>query len=197
MDVAAGPETLEKKIRANALDSHAIDMSSLRDRAETENFSDLTISCQGRSFPVHKAILAARSVAFAAMLINDTKEAKENKIEIADVDSDTMEIFLEYIYGSKLPCLDKGQAYHLMIMGDKYNVGALVQACQLYLLDDLQASDLVQVAILGDLVKDEKLKNAAISKMGEHIGPLNELKDWYKLRGYPDLALEIATKMKK
>ena len=83
-----------------------------------------------------------------------------------------------------------------MIMGDKYNVGALVQACQLYLLDDLQTSDLVQVAILGDLVKDEKLKNAAISKMGEHVGPLNELKDWNKLKSYPDLALEIAMKIR-
>ena len=197
LDVAPGQETKEKKIRANALDSHAIDMSSLREKSATENFSDLTISCQGKTFPVHKAILAARSAIFSAMLMHDTKEAKEQKIEIEDVDADTMEIFLEYIYGSKLPCLDKEQACSLMIMGDKYNVGALVQACQLYLLDDLQASDLVQVAILGDLINDDKLKNAAISKMGEHDGPLNELKDWHKLRGCPDLALEIATKMKK
>ena len=197
LHVAAGPETVEKKIRANALDSLAIDMSSLRDKAATENFSDLTISCQGKTFPVHKAILSARSNVFAAMLMHDTKEAKEQRIEIEDVDPDTMEIFLEYIYGSKLPCLDKEQAYSLMIMGDKYNVGTLMQACQLYLLNNLQASNLVQVAILGYLVKDEKLKNAAISKMSGDVGPLRKLQDWSKLRNYPDLALDIADQVKK
>ena len=186
---------LQPELDAGSFESFVKDMSALRDKAS--NFSDLNISCQGKSFPVHRALLAARSDVFLAMLMHDTKEANEQKIEINDVDPDTMEIFLQYIYGSKLPQLDTEQASSLMILGDKYNVSALMEACRLRLLEDLQSCDLVQVAILGYFIKDEELKNAAISKMGKEVRPLNELKDWSKLRSYPDLALEMVVKMKK
>ena len=55
---------LAKRIRTEAVNSLAEDIATLRDRAA----SDLTLTCQGKSFPVHKAILSARSDVFASML---------------------------------------------------------------------------------------------------------------------------------
>ena len=56
--------SLEKRIRTNAVNSLAEDMAGLRDKAA----SDLTLTCQGESFQDHKAILSARSDVFASML---------------------------------------------------------------------------------------------------------------------------------
>ena len=84
-----------------------------------------------------------------------------------------------------------------MMMADKYDVRALREACRIRLLKDPRACDLVQVAIIGHLCKADELKNAAISKMGENVGPLSKLNGWSKLEGYPALALEIADQMKQ
>ena len=187
-------ENVEKRIRTNAVNSLAADMSSLRDKVA----ADLTITCQGKSFPVHKMLLSARSDVFAAILAHENRETNDNKIEIDDTNPDTVEIFLSYLYGSKLPHMNIEKASNLMMMADKYNVRALTEACRVYLLNDIQACNVVQVAILGYLCKDEELKKAAISKMGhDDVGPLRRLKDWSKLEEYSALALEIADQMKK
>ena len=43
---------------------------------DDQSFTDFHIRCGDREFRVHRAILAARSVVFAAMLSHDTDEAK-------------------------------------------------------------------------------------------------------------------------
>lgn len=109
-------------------------------------------------------------------------------------------IFLQYLYESNLPPIKvfaTEDSCSLMMLASKYNVLALKEACRFILLKDPQACDLVQLAILGYSCKDEELKNAAISKMGEDMGPLRKLEGWAKLEGYPALALEIADQMKK
>ena len=68
--------------------------------------SDLTVTCQGKSFHVHKTFLFARSDKFASML----EEAKDDNIEIEDANPDTVEIFLGYLYESQLPRLNTEEA---------------------------------------------------------------------------------------
>ena len=182
-------DNVGKRIRNIGVNSLAEDMSSMRDKV----VSDMTITCQGKSFSVHKNFLSARSDVSASMLAHDTKEANDNNVDIEDANPDTVEIFLSYLYESKLPRLTTEETCSLMMMADKYNVRALADACRMCLLKDPQPCDLVQVAILGHLCKDNELKNAAISEMmGEDVGPLRKLKDWTKLQGYPALALNIA-----
>ena len=52
-------EDEKKRMRMNTLDCLGKDMASMRSNGAA--FSDLNIICQGKSFPVHKAILSARS----------------------------------------------------------------------------------------------------------------------------------------
>ena len=82
-------------------------------------------------------------------------------------------------------------------MAHKYDIQALVTACRLYIMQDLQSSDFVICAINGHLHNDDKLKNAAISLMGKEIGPLRELTNWALLEKHPALSLEIADRVKK
>ena len=125
------------------------------------------------------------------------KEANDRKIEIEDAEPDTVEAFLGYLYEAKVPHLDVEQASNLMRMADKYNVPTLVKECQGYLCDNLRADNLVQVAIVGHLCKEDKLRDAAISKMINKVGNLRSLKDWKKIAGYPELFMDIAEQMKK
>ena len=72
----------------------ALDLLTLRVDKET---SDLTIECDGVEFPVHSLILRARSDVFRAMLNSLMSEAGSGRIQIEDVDSDAMKLFLEYV----------------------------------------------------------------------------------------------------
>ena len=75
-----------------ALDSLSEDMASFRNNGD--GLSDLTIICGDKTFPVHNAFLSSRSNVFRAMLSNETKEAKERKVEIRDVSPEVLELFL-------------------------------------------------------------------------------------------------------
>ena len=126
------------------------------------------------------------------MLSHDTKEANGGKIEIEDAEPDTVEMFLGYLYESELPPLNTEKASNLMMIADKYNIHALVTACQGFLLINLKVDNVVQVGILGYLCKRDELKDAAISMMCRKIGPLGKLKDWSELKKYPEFLMEIA-----
>ena len=72
----------------------AQDISSLLN--PVSDSSDVTIMCNGVSFPVHKAILAARSDVFATMFKQkDTVEAATNEVKIDDAETKTMNNFLK------------------------------------------------------------------------------------------------------
>lgn len=81
-----------EKVRSIALDSLSEDMVSFRSNGDS--LSDFTIVCEDKSFPVHSAFLCSRSSVFKAMLKNETKEAKDRKVEIKDVSPDILELFL-------------------------------------------------------------------------------------------------------
>ena len=67
----------------------------------------------------HKAILAARSQFFEAMLQHDTKEAQESMIEIPDVKLEVCESFLRYLYTGKFWPDTEEYAEELLILADK------------------------------------------------------------------------------
>ena len=92
--------------------------------------------------------------------------------------------------------MSREQLHHLYQMAHKYDVKALITASRLEILRDLQSSELVETAILSYLCEDDELKNATLTMMGCHVGPLSELKNWAMLEKYPVLSLEIADRSK-
>lgn len=49
-------------------------------------------------FQAHKAVLAARSMVFAAMFEHAMEESKHNRVEITDVDHEVLREMLRFIY---------------------------------------------------------------------------------------------------
>ena len=75
-------------------------LSCLQSIKDDPSFHDMTLHCDGTSFPCSKLILAARSPVFKAMLIEhrDTKEAQEGHVIVEDTTPDAMKVFLQLIY---------------------------------------------------------------------------------------------------
>ena len=103
-----------------------------------------------------------------------------------------------FLYESKMPNFKDGTlCFELYKISHKYDVEALKTACRIQILRQLQAYNLVAWAVNGHMYNDDELKNAAISMMAEHHGPLSDLHGWECLEKVPALSLEIAKRVKK
>jgi hypothetical protein len=91
---------------------------------ESSQFADVTLACEGREFHCVKALLVARSQVFAAMFEHDMEEAKHNRVEVKDVDSEVMDQMLRFIYTGKAPDLER-MAAELLAAADKYALDRL------------------------------------------------------------------------
>ena len=67
----------------------------------------MTLLVGNQEFKGHKNILASRSPVFAAMFEHDLKEKRENRVEIADIDSDVFKELLNYIYTGTVQSMDQ------------------------------------------------------------------------------------------
>ena len=97
--------------------------------SKNNNGADVEIVVRGKTFPAHKAILAARSPIFAAEF---TKEQQGNdqpvQIQIDGVDPSTVERFLYFIYtGESMGTLANEE---LLKLAEKYQLTTLTRLCQ-------------------------------------------------------------------
>ena len=66
-----------------------------------DDFSDVKILCNGKTFPCHKVILSNQSEVFKSMLSNGCGsmiEASTGEIKIKDISADVMESLLYFLY---------------------------------------------------------------------------------------------------
>ena len=81
--------------------------------------SDFTIIVKSKEFKVHKSVLSARSPVFNIMFLSKMKETVDNKVEINDIESDTFEKLLIFIYSGKVPEDLDYYAIDLFVAADK------------------------------------------------------------------------------
>lgn len=153
---------------------------------ENKKFSDVTLSVAGKEFKAHKVILAAGSPVFAAMFEHDMQESKRNKVEISDMDPDSLEEMLKFIYTGKVTNLEK-LADNLLAAADKYDLPNLKQMCEEQLCDDLSITNAVEYLILADLHSSAKLKKRAIDYICNHATDIINSESWNSLIQRPDL----------
>lgn len=134
------------------------DLSSLY---ESQKFSDVILSVDGRDFHAHKAILAARSPVFAAMFAHEMEEKKQNRVEIKDMDHEVLNEILRFIYSEKAPQLEK-MADDLLAAADRYDLERLKVMCEEALCSNLAVDTAAEVLILADMHSAQQLKAHAI-----------------------------------
>ena len=151
------------------------DMTKLKDDPET---ADFTLKVNDKSFKVHKAVLGARSGVFRTMFLAGMKEAVEGEAVITDVDEETLQEVLHYIYTGKLS-------------GKDFSINSLCYAAAKYQLDtlmdlipeeirkrktELQAEEVAEVFISAEIFRNEKLFDVAMKKLRMNKSMMKEAK---------------------
>ena len=125
-----------------------------------KEFSDVKIICDDKHFDCHKVVLGSQSEVLKTMFKNKSLIEKQSegvmKIDEKDVNSDTMEQFVHYLYFQKVKD-NKMINADLMIAADKYNVKELLDYCTKYLESNLSDENALDV-----LVKGQEISNGDI-----------------------------------
>ncbi|XP_064472257.1 speckle-type POZ protein-like isoform X2 [Ornithodoros turicata] len=144
---------------------------------ESQKFSDVILSVNGREFYAHKAILAARSPVFAAMFEHEMEEKKQNRVEITDMDHEVLREMLRFIYTGRAPSLER-MADDLLAAADKYALERLKVMCEEALCSNLSVETAAEVLILADMHSADQLKAHAIDFINTHATDVMETAGW-------------------
>ena len=105
------------------------------------DFSDVVLVVEGRSFHVHKAILAKWLPVFKAMLTSDFKERSTNQITLPNKKAcDVLEL-LQVLYPPEKP-IDSKNVETILCLAREYQMQCVTDRCEKFLLTtdlDLQA----------------------------------------------------------
>ncbi|KAG8175895.1 hypothetical protein JTE90_019316 [Oedothorax gibbosus] len=101
--------------------------NDIRNLYQEQLHTDATLNtADGKSFEAHKNILAARSPVFRAMFEKDEmSERRSGVVDIDDVDSETVDRMLAFLYSDSLDDLQWEEAAALYYAADKYAVQPL------------------------------------------------------------------------
>ena len=138
----------------------------------------MTLAARDKEFQAHKIILSGRSPVFAQMFEHDMREKSTNKVEIEDIEPNTLKELISYIYTGKTPMLlsaiDEWNytgylteeypdeeiseptvsalevAKNLLYAADKYQIDGLVDVCEECLHYIMCADNAVEILLFAD-----------------------------------------------
>ena len=160
-----------------------------------DQFSDVTIVCQGEKFGCHKLILAARSPVFKIMLEKDMLEKNDNIINIEDSDPVTVGAMLEHIYTGTLP--DKASPEldmdSLLYLSAKYNLKGLMDSFEEDLRSSKTPKSILKSLVLCFLYFPESGVYSEVLRMGQEANvKLMQEETWQEMvEFYPSLSRAI------
>uniref|UniRef100_A0A914GWL8 BTB domain-containing protein n=1 Tax=Globodera rostochiensis TaxID=31243 RepID=A0A914GWL8_GLORO len=142
-----------------------------------------------REIPVHKAILAARSPVFAAMLQHvDTSESKTGVLEIKDVECGVVKEMLNFIYSGKSSSPEINEiASDLLIAADKYRLEELKTHCEHCLIQAINFENACQLLIIADMYGAQFLRKRVLQFIMQHPKKITQTTLWHPLRNRADL----------
>jgi len=165
--VSSSPfEFLDKKLKTMSLQTLK---EKGRKMLNNPLYSDFTLICENKSYPVHRSVLASHSDAFSAMFESKMKEEQSQQLILEDMSPSGVEAMLGYLYygDTSGPESSSMLAVELLRTGEKYLILSLKNICKEILLH----SDISKITIhdafamfeLGTMIKDcEALQDIAI-----------------------------------
>lgn len=156
---------------------------------------DATLKTGTSSFPVHKTVLGARSSVFCAMFESDTEEGRTGIIHIPDIESETLEEMLYFMYTDSLRDISWERAAGLYSAADKYHIQTLKNKCVSVLMEKLSVSNACDALVLADTYQEEHLMQAAKDLVFYRDEVINSAQ-WKEMeKKNPQLAIRFLRKM--
>ncbi|GFR08462.1 kelch-like protein 6 [Trichonephila clavata] len=154
--------------------------------------SDITLFTETKSYPAHIAILCARSPVFKAMFTSDMKERSQKHVDILDLDDDTVQRMLLYMYTDTLENLQWESALLLYKAADKYNIMSLRNQCASFIERHLSPINVCEALALVDMHQDEDFKRTLQSYIVDNQEEVLDSKKWELfMKNHSELAAGI------
>ncbi|KAF8777716.1 TD and POZ domain-containing protein 3 [Argiope bruennichi] len=122
--------------------------------------SDIQLKTVSKTFYAHKSVLCARSSVFRAMLTTDMKEKILDGIQIEDLDDNTIDQLLLFLYTDVVEDLHWESAMKLYDAADRYDVQRLKNICSSFLIARVDTCNVSDLLHLADSHQDFSLKTA-------------------------------------
>lgn len=158
---------------------------------QSSQFADTKLLVRGKEFPVHRAVLSARSPVFEKMFDHDCKEKINGVVDIDDLSQDVCEQFLKFIYADKVDDLE-AMAPELLSAADKYQLDSLKNLCEHYLSSTLSIDTASRLLLLADTHQAKQLKCQCIDYITDHIAKVKLTDSWKTVtKARPELGIEL------
>jgi len=164
------------------------DISSIFNNSK---FADCTIVCEGRQFRCHKNILASRSSVFDAMFTHDMEENKRGKVDIVDLEGETVHDMILYIYSGKVDQIDC-KADRLLSAAEKYDLKELKHMCEESLCTSVTCDNVLDMLVLADLHGAASVRALALKFIVDNGKEIVAQPGWRdKLKMYPEIMADM------
>lgn len=111
-----GPVFTSEQLTQNCL---AVDLGHFLKKDSGKD--TILVAKGGVRIPVHRAILMARSDVFQAMFEHETKEKLSNEVFLNDIDVETLEKMIHFMYTDDVPKINT-HVDELLMVADRYFV---------------------------------------------------------------------------
>ncbi|XP_015908467.1 speckle-type POZ protein [Parasteatoda tepidariorum] len=161
-------------------------------------FTDVQLSVGDGIFPAHRNVLSARSPVFQAMFEQDMCESKNGVVHITDIDSNTLDRLLMFIYSDTLDDLECESAFQLYSAAEKYFVEKLKVECEKLLIRKLSSERVLEILLFADLHNAENLKSKAEECVVKNATRIIATEEWEEFVNVnPSLASKIVNNLSK
>lgn len=167
------------------------ELEKLEKLLNNEEFSDVTITANGKNFYLNKCILISSSDVFEAMFKNDLKENKQISVEINDINSEVLGEFFQFIYTGKFKKFMEIVG-ELLIAAEKYNVKSLKALCEEKMCKNLTKDNAIEYIKLAVMNDAEKLKTHAENLISVHLDYFTHKPEFREFGiKYPEVLLDL------
>ena len=139
--------------------------------------------CGDSKFPIHRILLSRCSEKFRAIF---RVENEGSQFNIADVDSETLSLMLEYIYRAQIPT--EKVTMKILLAADNYGIESLVNFCETQLIRHIDCDNVVDtlVSVHGTAAKN-LFREASLYFLQNH----SYLKESGSFSGFEDAKPEL------
>ena len=163
-----------------------------------KNNFDLKIICEGKILECHKYVLCCQSDVFEVMFLNDEMiEAQSREIKINDIQADTMETLLYFLYHEDVQEAKRINA-KLLCAAHKYNILELMEFCTEYLKNSVSVENATEIIISAHLTNKKDLFEIASDFIYKNKGKLVKTIVWEEFKkANPTMAIDIFSSILK
>ena len=150
----------------------ALERNEPQNFSQPWKFSDVVLVVEDKKLHVHRAVLALCSPVFEKMFTSEFQEKGKNEISLPGKKAKEIIQLLQVVYPSvsKKPTdqIKEGNCRFLLRLADEYQMDAIVERCEDYIVTLLKRSKegMVEELVFAETYNLQKLKKASIELAG-------------------------------